>query len=571
MKKITALVLLFTALGISQTKQGAQFFINELDADQDGTDTLEFIEIKTNPPNTSLDGLIVVLFNGNNAINGSYNVIDLSGFTTDNNGLLIIGDTAVPGVDIVLGTSNKIQNGPDAVALYFGVPADFPNGTAPTTTNLLDALVYAKGEPDDADLLMDLGETVQYNEDLNNNSALESLQRKADGTYCTAPNTLDVENDCDVCTFTITAISSSCDANTSGVDTTTISLDFEGGGTETFTISITAGTGTIAGDSPTSNTTGTVLITEVEENTTITITVTSAHCDINTTVTTPLCETSGEVATIAQLRAGTLGETYTLAGEAIVTFQQNLRNQKFIEDVTAAILIDDPNGIITTNYNQGDGISGITGTLSDFNGMLQFIPETDPGPPSSQGNSNIPQAVSIDQLNAAPEDFEAEFVQIVQGVDIDSSTNTTWIADQVYAMSNPNGIFSFRAIFFDANYLGLEVPMQNVNIAGIITDRNGTYYLTSRNLNDVNGVILGVNNLAERNVVIYPNPANANFITIVSLSTAEMTVNVFDTFGKLMMTANTNRLLNITSLTSGLYLLKITQNDSTTHEKLVVR
>lgn len=570
MKKITLLALLWATLGMSQTKQGAQYFINELDADQDGTDTLEFIELKTNPPNTSLDGMIVVLFNGNHATNGSYNVINLDGFTTDSNGFLIIGDDAVPGVAIAIGASNKIQNGPDAVALYFGIPADFPNGTAPTTTNLVAALVYAKGEPDDIDLLMALEETTQYNEDLNNNSEIESLQRMPDGTYCTAPTTLNLENVCAVCNFAITATDSSCEANTSGIDKTTVTLDFEGGGTETFNITVTTGTGTIGGDDPTNNETGTIIISEVDENTMITVTVSSASCNVDTAITTIVCEPFGEVATIAELRAGVLGETYTLTGEAVITYQQLFRGQKFIEDATAAILLDDPDGIITSNYAIKNGITGITGVLSEFNGQLQLLPESDPGPPSSQFNSVVPQAVSIDQLNAAPEDFESEFVQIVQGVDIDNATNTTWIADQVYGMLNPNGTFNFRAAFFEVDYLGLKVPTNNVNIAGIITDRNGTYYLTSRSLNDVNGIILDNNEATQSRVEIYPNPTNGDFITITSTSNAEMLLTVYDITGKLIIHTTTENILDISALKSGLYLVKIIQNDITFTEKLVV-
>lgn len=565
------LAFLFTAIGISQTRQGPQYFINELDADQDGTDTLEFIELKTNPPNTPLDGMVVVLFNGNHAVNGSYNVINLNGFTTDSNGLLIIGDNNVPGVDIALGASNRIQNGPDAVALYFGVPADFPNETPPTTKNLVAALVYAKGEPDDTDLLVGLGETTQYNEDLNNNSELESLQRMANGMYCTALATLDSENFCASCNFEILATDSTCDTTTSGIDTTTVMLDFEGGGTEVFTISITTGTGIVGGDDPTTNETGTILISEVEENTMITVNVSSIRCSVDTTITTVACEPSGEVETIAQLRAGTLGETYTLTGEVVLTFQQSLRNQKFIEDSTAAILIDDPEGIITTKYSIENGISGITGVLSEFNGQMQFLPESDPGPASSQFNSVIPQAVSITQLNASPEDFESEFIQIVQGVDIDASTNTTWIADQIYGMLNPNGTFTFRAAFFEADYLGLKVPENNVNIAGIITDRNGTYYLTSRNLNDVNGVILHTPEIAQNSFKIYPNPVTGDTFSIISAHVSKMNVAIYDSTGRLVKTISTMESIAISELNSGIYLLKITQNNLQVTEKLVVQ
>ncbi len=571
MKRFTMLAVLCSILGIAQTEQGTQYFINELDADQDGTDTLEFIELKTNPANTSLDGMILVLFNGNHPINGSYNVINLDGFTTDANGLFIIGNDGVPGVDIAIGTSNKIQNGPDAIALYFGIPADFPNGTAPTTTNLVDALVYAKGEPDDVDLLLALNETIQYNEDLNSNSELESLQKIADGTYCTALSTLDLENVCAVCTFQIVGTNSTCNANTSGIDETTVTLDFEGGGTENFTIALTVGSGTIGGDNPSNNAIGTIIISEVAENATIIVTISSATCELDTIITTILCEPSGEVTTISELRAGVLGEIYTFTGEAVITYQQVFRGQKFIEDATAAILIDDPNGIITTNYAIKNGISNITGVLSEFNGQMQFLPESDPGPPTSQFNSVIPQAVSISQLNASPEDFESEFVQIIQGVDIDNSLNTTWIADQIYGMLNPNGSFNFRAAFFEVDYLGLKVPVNNVNIAGIITDRNGTYYLTSRNLNDVNGIILGNNEATQNRFAIYPNPTHGDFINITSTNDAEMIVSIYTISGQLILYSISEKIIDISILNSGFYLIKIVQDGITATKKLVVK
>ena len=58
--------------------------INELDADNESYDELEFVEIKTNLPNSNLTGYVLVFFNGSsNGANSSYNTIDLSGFKTD--------------------------------------------------------------------------------------------------------------------------------------------------------------------------------------------------------------------------------------------------------------------------------------------------------------------------------------------------------------------------------------------------------------------------------------------------------------------------------------------------------
>lgn len=126
--------------------------INEIDADQDGTDSAEFIELfDGGAGNTALDGLVLVLYNGNSDV--VYDAIDLDGQTTDANGFFVVGSANVPNVDLVEFTTNGLQNGADAVALYVGDATDFPNGTAVTTTNLLDAIVYDTNDADDAGLL----------------------------------------------------------------------------------------------------------------------------------------------------------------------------------------------------------------------------------------------------------------------------------------------------------------------------------------------------------------------------------------------------------------------------------
>jgi len=125
------------------------FVINEVDAATPGFDQGEFIEI-IGPPNAPLDGLVIVLFNGNNDL--SYAAFDLDGFTLDANGFFVLGNAGVPNVDMII-SDNTIQNGADGVGLYFGDAIDFPNNTPATATNLIDALVYDSGQPDDASLL----------------------------------------------------------------------------------------------------------------------------------------------------------------------------------------------------------------------------------------------------------------------------------------------------------------------------------------------------------------------------------------------------------------------------------
>lgn len=155
--------------------------INEVDSDQAGTDTTEFVEIYDGGTgNTSLSGLVVVLYNGSN--DQSYAAFDLDGFSTNAAGYFTLGNSAVSGVDFVI-TDGIMQNGADAVAIYVGNAAAFPNGTPVTTTNLIDALVYVTNDADDPGLLTLLNPgQPQVNEDAGSTGEVNSNQRCPNGS-----------------------------------------------------------------------------------------------------------------------------------------------------------------------------------------------------------------------------------------------------------------------------------------------------------------------------------------------------------------------------------------------------
>ena len=117
--------------GIAFTSNAA-IVINEIDYDQPGTDTAEFIELfNSGTSDISLQDYSVDLINGSNST--PYRSIDLSGFSISASGYFVIcGDASlVANCDYSFtATSGWMQNGaPDAVALY-------------QTSSLLDSLSY---------------------------------------------------------------------------------------------------------------------------------------------------------------------------------------------------------------------------------------------------------------------------------------------------------------------------------------------------------------------------------------------------------------------------------------------
>lgn len=186
-----------------------------------------------------------------------------------------------------------------------------------------------------------------------------------------------------------------------------------------------------------------------------------------------------EVANIATLRSGsTDGTIYRLTGEAALTYQTSLRHAKYIEDATGAILIDDPNGKITSTYAIYDGITGITGTLGVYAGMLQFTPVADPGPASSSGNIIVPEEVTLADLESG---YQAKLVKILNTT---ISETGDFAASANYTLTDASGTGVLRTQYSDLNYIGTPIPTTSQTITGVVLQYNTIMQFIPRSLTD---------------------------------------------------------------------------------------
>ncbi|WP_219009557.1 T9SS type A sorting domain-containing protein [Aquimarina litoralis] len=283
-----------------------------------------------------------------------------------------------------------------------------------------------------------------------------------------------------------------------------------------------------------------------------------------------------DVSDIAALRASAEDNFYTLTGEAFITYQQTFRNQKFIEDATGAILIDDDSAVITTMYSRGDGVTGITGELTSFNGQLQFVPSADPGAATTTGNSVDPQIVTVAQLAANPENYESELIAL-SDVTVDNTPSMTWDNGTEYPITQNSDMFTFRATFFDVDYIGETVPTVATNIVGLITERNnGSYFITARDSNDFPAT-LSVAEFTDNNnsIKIYPNPVNDGVINLPAIANNNSTIKIFNILGKEVASTkltNTSTILNVSNFAPGVYLVQLLENNKRiSTDKLVIR
>lgn len=70
----------------------------------------------------------------------------------------------------------------------------------------------------------------------------------------------------------------------------------------------------------------------------------------------------------------------------------------------------------------------------------------------------------------------------------------------------------------------------------------------------------------------YPNPVSNGKIYITSKTSLDKEIMIFDVLGKkVLQTTISSRELNITSIPPGVYIIKITEGDTTATRKLIVR
>ncbi len=275
---------------------------------------------------------------------------------------------------------------------------------------------------------------------------------------------------------------------------------------------------------------------------------------------------------IAQLRQQEAGTDliFMIAGEVFITHQQlPYRGQMFIQDETAGIIIDDNAGIIVTTYDNYDGIIGLKGRLTEFQNMLQLVPEEDPGDASSTANNIEPVVVTLAELT---QDYESMLVR-VNLVDFDDPAGTIFEHNVTYNISDPSGPGVIRtpnsADLLD--YFGTPVPETTKDLIGVVTQRFDETRLLPRTLAD----FLEPTNIAvieEAGFSMYPNPAVSQF-TISGENQVDM-VRVYNINGQLVMEKNTaGNLVNldISGLNGGIYIVQVISGNQRLNYKLQVQ
>lgn len=393
------------------------------------------------------------------------------------------------------------------------------------------------------------------------------------------------------CTFSFGTATSNCNTTTLALDTYTATIPFTGAGNATYTVLTTSGT--VSGDNPTSNASGNILISGITEGTNITVTVTGGSCNISLPVTAAICK---PVNTLPYY------EAFNYAISNILGDEQRWSSVNSGDDIVVASGNLSYPGITSSGNSikfDGDGKSchspfTPTSTGKLFSSFLLNVTDnttvndgeqtyfavlTDGGSTGSNYKTRIfikkigtqyqlgmSSAASATTTNFTTALYNLnEVVNVVVGYDFSTDILKMWI--------NPN-----TATFTDADAADLtDTPAAEITtLGGFMFRQNATIttpFLIIDELRIANSTaaLLSTTENSISGLSLYPNPAN-DILNIRTNSNSVKTVTIYDTVGKQVINTTTeNGTINTSSLHTGVYIIKITEEGKTATRKLIIK
>ncbi len=291
-----------------------------------------------------------------------------------------------------------------------------------------------------------------------------------------------------------------------------------------------------------------------------------------------------EAETIAQVRNHPQdGSDVFFTGEAVITYTRTTRNQRYMQDDTGGVLIDDPGaGVIQSEYNIGSIMTNLLGSMGAFQGVFQFAPSLDPGP--SPGTAPVPSPqVTLAELNIPEYESRLVFIENVTFLDAEGNFEGATNYQITDPSLDPEETFILRTNFAESNVIGTPIPTEAVNLTAIVGNFNGTMQLIPRFDSDITP-FTNINDderpIEFRLAQNYPNPFNPTTNISYSLANiADVNLVVYDILGRRVATlvnarqqmpGTYNVSFDASRLASGTYIYRLEAGDFVSVKKMML-
>ena len=386
------------------------------------------------------------------------------------------------------------------------------------------------------------------------------------------------------CSLSLGAEGTVCDAVTPGLDTYTATIPFTGGNTAVYTLNTTSGV--ISGDNPSTNVTGNIIISGITEGTGVTLTV-SGGCSFNKIIASPECKVTNTLPysepfnyTIGNSLGAEQKWTNVNTGDNVLVAAGNL-NYTGITSTGNSVSFSGAGSEVRTPFtttNSGTIYASFLATASDLtnvtvdltNTYFAFFADASGATTNARiwirkngtqyqyglGTAAAPTNWSASLYNAGDTqylvlgyDFTTNLLSLYENPTIAGASSSTVSVTPAAAFTAFGG-FMFRQ---DG---ATNTPTMIIDELTINT--TPTFTLSSSSFSQIDGLKM------------YPNPTKNNLFIETALNN-DINVSIVNMLGKeVLNTKVVNNTVNVSNLTSGIYIVKITEEGKTSTKKLII-
>lgn len=388
------------------------------------------------------------------------------------------------------------------------------------------------------------------------------------------------------CSLALGTEITACDAVTSAIDTYTATIPFTGGNTAAYTLSASAGT--ISGDNPSTTAAGNIIISGIPEGTNVTLTV-SGGCSFNKAMTSPECKIVNPLPLNEPFNytaGNSLGAqqmwTNVNTGDNIVVATGNLSYPGITSSGNSITFVGTGIDARTpfTSTNSGTIYASFLATASDYANVTTDLTSTyfaafteASGSTTTAGriwirkngtqyqyglspNTSAPTIWSSNLYNVNDTqylvlgyDFTTNLLSLYENPTIGGSASST-------ASVTPAVAFPTIGGFLLRQDAANNTPTMIIDELTVTT--TPTFTLGSASFSQIEGLRM------------YPNPTKNNLYIETALNGA-INVSIVNMLGKEVVNTNVvNNSVNVANLTSGIYIVKITEEGKTSTKKLII-
>lgn len=394
------------------------------------------------------------------------------------------------------------------------------------------------------------------------------------------------------CLLSLGTETKACDAITEDIDTFSITIPFTGGSLATYNIVSTHGT--IAGDSPSTTSSGNIVISGINENigTDVTVTITGGTCNITRIYTRQTCKPINSLPN---------NDSFDYPPGVVLGLQQ-----KWSEANSGDSAIILPGNLVYAGVNPTGNSVGFGGSgaetytpftattsgsvyasflmsITDMTNVTTDGAQTYIASLMGETTSALPARLFVRKAGAgynigfagggttttnyAPATYNTgDVVMVIMGYDFGTGMLSAWINPNLATFnSSTPATLTETPTTAPATFNGFLIRQDSETLtpAGIVLDE-------LRIATSLDALSTASNDIA--GFAMYPNPVSGGLLNITSASNADKQVAIYDMMGKQVVNAPVaNNTVNVSALTSGVYMVKITEEGKTATRKLVVQ